>query len=770
MKKTETSCGCGCEHSDGQAQIQHTEETNCSCGHTDEQDQTRRAEEVGCGCGHSDDKKQARRTEEVSCGCEHSIEQDQTQHTEEVSCGCEHSDGQDQARRTEEVSCGCEHSDGKNQSRRAEEVGCGCGHSDDKNHAQRAEEAGCSCGCGQEKVYSAGAARRRTLLLGAALAAFAAGLALPQAWAWLAFAAAYALAGWPILKRAAQNLVKGRVFDENSLMSIATIGAWAVNQPLEAALVMLLYRVGEALQDRAAARSRKAIAALNDIRPAMARLWSEDGHLVEIPPEQVAPGQKLQVRPGERLPADGIVCSGAAHVDTSALSGESLPQAVAEGDMVRAGSVNLDGLLIVEAQKTYADSAVAQILRLLEESSAHKAPAESMISAFARRYTPLVTLAAVLLFLIPTLSGGAWQVWLYRAMVFLAASCPCALIISIPLTYFAGLGAAAQAGALIKGGNYLAALPAVRTVVFDKTGTLTSGRFLVSAIQAQPPFTAEELLRMAAAAEAASNHPLAQAVTAAYTAQTGSPPPMADSLHEEAGMGLIAGVAGRKVLVGNARLLAQHQINAAGDGQTLLHVAIDDMYAGYIAVQDSVKESAAPAVAALKRLGVRHTVVLSGDHPANTGRVAAELGIDEAAGGLLPADKVSHVQRLLTKRQQPEKLLFMGDGINDAPALALADIGVAMGQAGTEAAAAAADIVLLRDDPWQLAQAIAIARRTNRIARQNIVFSLAVKLVVLTTAAFGISGMAAAVFADVGVALIAVANAMRAAGRLELRG
>ena len=661
--------------------------------------------------------------------------------------------------------CGCGQENRRDQATLDEETDCGCARGQENGQMQTrlSEESDCGCGCEREKGQNAGAGRGQLLVLGAALALFAAGLMLPQAWAWLAYLAAYALAGWPILRRAVKNLVKGRVFDENSLMSIATIGAWAVNQPLEAALVMLLYRVGEALQDKAAARSRKAITALNDIRPAMARLLREDGQVVEIPPEQVIPGQKLQVRPGERLPADGIVLSGAAFVDISALSGESLPQAVAEGDAVRAGSVNLDGLLTVEAQKTYADSTVAHILRLLEESSAHKAPAESMIRAFARRYTPLVTLAAVLLFLIPTLGGGAWQVWLYRSLVFLAASCPCALIISIPLTYFAGLGAAAKVGALIKGGNYLAALPDVRTVVFDKTGTLTTGRFKVSGIQAQPPFSATELLRMAAAAEAGSNHPLAQAVTAAYTAETGSPPPAADSLHEEAGLGLIAMVAGRAVLVGNTRLLAQHGISAAGDGQALLHVAIDGVYAGNIAVRDSIKESAAPALAALKQLGVRHTVALSGDHPANTERVAAELGIDEAVGGLLPAGKTAHLQMLLARRGPQEKLLFMGDGINDAPALALADIGVAMGQAGTEAAAAAADIVLLRDDPWQLAQAMRIARRTNRIARQNIVFSLAVKLVVLTTAALGISGMAAAVFADVGVALIAVANAMRAA-------
>ncbi|MCL2496714.1 MAG: HAD-IC family P-type ATPase, partial [Clostridiales bacterium] len=438
--------------------------------------------------------------------------------------------------------CGCGQENRRDQATLDEETDCGCARGQENGQMQTrlSEESDCGCGCEREKGQNAGAGRGQLLVLGAALALFAAGLMLPQAWAWLAYLAAYALAGWPILRRAVKNLVKGRVFDENSLMSIATIGAWAVNQPLEAALVMLLYRVGEALQDKAAARSRKAITALNDIRPAMARLLREDGQVVEIPPEQVIPGQKLQVRPGERLPADGIVLSGAAFVDISALSGESLPQAVAEGDAVRAGSVNLDGLLTVEAQKTYADSTVAHILRLLEESSAHKAPAESMIRAFARRYTPLVTLAAVLLFLIPTLGGGAWQVWLYRSLVFLAASCPCALIISIPLTYFAGLGAAAKVGALIKGGNYLAALPAVRTVVFDKTGTLTTGRFKVSGIQAQPPFSATELLRMAAAAEAGSNHPLAQAVTAAYTAETGNPPPAADSLHEEAGLGLIA--------------------------------------------------------------------------------------------------------------------------------------------------------------------------------------------------------------------------------------
>lgn len=699
----------------------------------------------GCGCDPAESATQAQNTQITSCDHDHDhshANHDHAHaHAHEQHHNHDHAHAHEPAHAQAGAASGCS---------------CGCELASQNPHVHTQDDG---CGCGHDHAHETNRREQVTLLV--ALVLFIGGIVLGD-WGWPAFLGAYLLAGFPVLKQMLLNFRHGRIFDENTLMSIASLGAWAVGAYLEAAAVMLLYRIGEAIQARAVLKSRQAIAALTDIRPASARLLQADGSLQEIKPELVKPGQQIQVRPGERLPVDGRILSGKAHLDLSALTGESLPLAVSEGMEVKAGAINQDGLLVLEAIRSYEDSAVAQILRLLEESGANKAPIESMISAFARRYTPLVTLAAVLLFAIPTLAGGDLQIWLYRALVFLAASCPCALIISVPLTYYAGLGAAAKIGALIKGGNFLSALPNVKTVVFDKTGTLTEGRFRVSGIHSSGNYSQDELLYLAARAEAASNHPLAQAICAAYQEKTGKVPTAAESLREEAGLGVIAELDGQQVLVGNGRLLQQYGMQVQEDGETALHVAFAGQYIGSIAVQDRVKPQAAAAIQELRQLGVTRTVLLSGDTPQHAQRIAQQLGIDEAQGGLLPEDKVSRLQELIRNKQPDQKLLFMGDGINDAPSLALADIGVAMGALGAEAATAAADMVLLQDDPQQLTQAMRIARRTNRIARQNIVFSLSIKLAVLILSAIGISGMAAAVFADVGVALLAVANGMRA--------
>ena len=610
--------------------------------------------------------------------------------------------------------------------------------------------------------------RLDAIRIGAGLALFAAGWALPWGAARIgAWVAAYVVAGGDVLWRAVRNILRGRVFDEHFLMAVASVGAMALGDFAEGAAVMLFYQVGEWFQDYAVGRTRRSIAALMDIRPDRARVL-RGGEAVEVPPEAVAPGETLQVRPGERIPLDGTVLRGQSALDTSALTGESLPRAVAPGDVAPGGCVNLSGLLELRAEKPYGESTVARILELVEEAAGRKAKTEAFITAFARVYTPAVCLGALAVAILPPLvAGGAWGVWVYRALTFLVISCPCALVISVPLSFFGGIGAASRRGILLKGSTCVETLARVRTVVFDKTGTLTRGAFAVTAVHPAPGFDRDNVLALAAAAEAASSHPLARAIVAAVPAASAGA--VAADVHEVAGEGVSAIVSGHRVLVGNAHLMAANGValppQPADFPGTAVHVACDGAYAGAILAQDQPKPDAAEAIAALRRVGIRQTVMLTGDAESPARAVAQALGIDRIYARLLPADKVAHVERLLaeTRAASPKATLaFVGDGINDAPGLARADLGVAMGALGSDAAIEAADVVLMDDKPSKLPQAIRIARGTMAIAWQNIVFAIGVKAVILALGALGLAGLWAAVFADVGVAFLAVLNALRA--------
>ncbi len=581
---------------------------------------------------------------------------------------------------------------------------------------------------------------------------------------WLRLAlylAAYAAIGWDVLWRAVRNIKNGQVFDENFLMAVATVGAFGCGEYPEGVAVMLFYQVGELFQSVAVARSRQSIAALMDIRPDYANVERE-GVPVSVDPDEVAVGDIIVIKPGERVPLDGVVVEGTSTLDTAALTGESLPRDVAEGQDVISGCVNLTGLLRVRVSKPFGESTVAKILNLVENSASKKAKAEHFITKFARYYTPAVVFAALALALVPPLVGmGPFGMWIRRALVFLVVSCPCALVISIPLGFFGGIGGASKQGILVKGGNYLEALAQAGIVVFDKTGTLTKGTFAVD--QVHPVgMTGEELLVLAALAEQWSDHPISKSIRAAAPAQLDLS--RAVKAEEIAGHGIKATVDGRTVWAGNARLMEVAGVScdeSCGHGGTMVHVARDGGYAGHIAVADQVKETAAQALRELKAAGVRRTVMLTGDAPAVGEAVGRALGLDEVHAGLLPGDKVEWVERLLAAKRPGEQLIFVGDGINDAPVLSRADIGVAMGAMGSDAAIEAADVVLMDDDLTKLPVAVRIARKTLRIVRQNIVLALGIKFLVLGLSAVGLANMWMAVFADVGVSVLAILNASR---------
>ena len=599
------------------------------------------------------------------------------------------------------------------------------------------------------------------ILAGVALFVLAELLPLRGVWRLAAFLAPYFVVGWDVLWRAVRNIARGQVFDENFLMALATVGALALGQYDEAAGVMLFYQVGELFQSYAVGRSRQSIAALMDIRPDSANL-ERNGQLEEVDPEEVAVGEVIVVRPGEKIPLDGQVLEGCSSVDTAALTGESVPRAVEPGGEVISGCVNLTGLLRVRVSREFGESTVARILELVENSSEKKARTEAFITRFARWYTPAVVVAAAALAFIPPLFVGDFRGWITSALTFLVISCPCALVISIPLSFFGGIGGASRCGILVKGGNYLEALARLDTVVFDKTGTLTQGRFSVAEVSPAPRVSREELLLTAALAELHSHHPISQSLRAAC----GEPlaPERVREVAEIPGQGVRALVDGREVLAGNARLLEAHGLRApgcAGPG-TLVYVVRDGEAMGTIRIADQLKAGARPAIRRLKQLGVRRVVMLTGDAPAAARAVAAPLGLDELHAGLLPADKVAHVERLLKEKAPGGQLAFVGDGVNDAPVLSRADVGVAMGALGSDAAIEAADVVLMDDDPAKLALAVQIARRTVGIARQNIVFALGVKGLFLLLGALRLATMWGAVFADVGVAVLAILNAMRA--------
>ena len=592
---------------------------------------------------------------------------------------------------------------------------------------------------------------------------FAVALLLPtEGWLRLfTFLIPYAVIAWDVLWRAVRNIAHGQVFDENFLMSLATVGALATGEYPEAVFVMLFYQVGELFQSYAVDQSRKSITSLMDIRPDYANI-EVDGQLRQVDPEDVAVGDTIVIKAGERIPLDGVVLEGTSNVDTAALTGESLPREAQPGDDVISGCVNLSGLLRVRVTKAFEESTVAKILDLVENSSSKKAKAENFITKFARYYTPAVVLAAVALALLPPLfTSIQWVDSIQRALNFLVVSCPCALVISVPLSFFGGIGGASKNGILVKGGNYLEVLAKTELVVFDKTGTLTRGAFNVTAIH--PDHCGEaQLLELAALAESYSDHPISRSLKEAYGKELDAS--RVSNVEELSGRGVRATVDGRQICAGNDKLMEDigvswHPCHRVG---TTVHVASDGVYLGHIVISDEVKPDAKEAITALKACGVRRTVMLTGDAKAVGESVAQELGLDEVHTQLLPADKVTRVEALLGEVSPKGALAFVGDGINDAPVLSRADIGIAMGGLGSDAAIEAADIVLMDDKPSKLADAIRIARRTLAIVRQNIVFALAVKFLVLALSAAGVANMWEAVFADVGVSVIAILNAMRA--------
>lgn len=589
------------------------------------------------------------------------------------------------------------------------------------------------------------------------------------------FAIPYLVAGYDVIAKAVRSIGRGQAFDEHFLMTVATFGAFALvlfpeAEPhmAEGAAVMIFFQTGELFQDYAVNKSRKSIAEMMDITPEFANVM-RDGGLVQVDPYELAPGDEFVVKPGERIPLDGIITSGSTQLDTSALTGEPLPRPAGEDDEVISGCINLSGLITVRATRPFEDSTVNRILELVESAADKKARTEGFITRFARYYTPAVVGIAALLALIPPLLLGLpWFDWVQRGLIFLVVSCPCALVISVPLSFFGGIGGASRKGILVKGSNYLEALASIEVMVFDKTGTLTTGTFKVRELLPAPGFESMRLLELAACAEAYSNHPLAASIRHAF--ETLGKEPRAIDLSrvgetsELSGQGVIAQVDGMELLVGSAELLRSRGVDApaAQAEGTLLHVAASGRYAGAIVLADAVKPHAAEALMKLRETGVRHIVMLTGDRADVAQSVARELGVDECLSELLPQDKVAQTERLLEGKPASSKLAFVGDGINDAPALARADVGVAMGALGSDAAIEAADVVLMDDDPMRIAQAMGIARKTMRIVWQNIVFALGVKFLVLGLAALGLANLWLAVFADVGVAVLAILNAMRA--------
>ena len=595
---------------------------------------------------------------------------------------------------------------------------------------------------------------------------------LPLLLSTLLYFIAYFTVGCDILRKAWKGICNRRVFDENFLMAVATVGAIALavyersGDYAEAVAVMLFYQIGELFQSCAVGKSRRSIASLMDIRPDYANI-ERDGKLEQVDPDEVAVGTVITVQPGEKVPLDGVITEGASTLNTAALTGESLPRDVKAGDEIVSGCINMTGVLKVRTTKAFGESTVSKILELVENSSSHKSRSENFISRFARVYTPAVCYGALALALLPPLfhllsgNAAAWGVWVYRALTFLVISCPCALVISIPLSFFAGLGGASREGILIKGSNYLEALSKTKTVVFDKTGTLTQGVFEVTAVH-HSPMEERKLLEYAALAECASSHPISKSLQKACGGELDRS--RVTDIEERSGRGVVATVDGHTVAAGNGRLMDElgvkwQECRSVG---TIVHMAVDGAYAGHIVISDVVKPGAREAIAALRRAGVRKTVMLTGDIQKVAAKVAEELGVDDFRAELLPGDKVREVERLLGEKGSGECLAFVGDGINDAPVLSRADIGIAMGAMGSDAAIEAADVVLMDDDPMKIAKGIRISRKCLRIVYENIVFALGVKALCLILGALGLANMWAAIFADVGVMVLAVLNAIRA--------
>ena len=588
----------------------------------------------------------------------------------------------------------------------------------------------------------------------------------------IAYLAAYLVIGYDILKKAGKGILNGRAFDENFLMALATLGAFGLaiwtksGDYVEGIAVMLFYQIGELFQSYAVGKSRRNISALMDIRPDYANI-EQDGQLTQVDPDEVEVGSIIVVQPGEKVPLDGVIVEGSASLNTSALTGESMPRDVRAGDEIISGCIDMSGVLKIRTTKAFGESTVSKILDLVENASSRKSRSEAFISRFAKIYTPAVCIAALALAILAPVGrmiaglDADWTEWIYRALSFLVVSCPCALVISIPLSFFAGIGGASKEGILIKGSNYLEALSGAKVVVFDKTGTLTQGVFEVTAVH-HSPLAEEQLLEYAALAECASSHPISKSLQKAYGKEIDRS--RVTDIEEISGHGITATVDGHAVAAGNSKLMAKlgieyHDCHCVG---TIIHMAVDGQYAGHIVISDVAKPHSKEAIAQLKKAGVAKTVMLTGDAKRVAESVAAELGVDEVRSELLPADKVAQVEKLLAAKGKNEQLAFVGDGINDAPVLTRADIGIAMGAMGSDAAIEAADVVLMDDDPLQIAKAIKISRKCIGIVKQNIVFSLIVKFGCLALVAFGIANMWAAIFADVGVMVLAVLNAIRA--------
>ena len=575
----------------------------------------------------------------------------------------------------------------------------------------------------------------------------------------------YLVVGYDVLWKAVKGIGRGQVFDENFLMAIATVGAIILQEYTEGVAVMLFYQIGELFQSIAVGKSRKNISDLMDIRPDYANI-EEDGKLVQVDPDTLEPGSVIVVEPGERIPIDGVVVEGEASLNNSALTGESIPVDVGPDSPVNSGGINLSGVLKVRTTKAFGESTASKILELVENAGSRKAKAENFITKFAKYYTPAVVAAAVLLALAPPLARLAmsldplWTQWIYRALTFLVISCPCAIVVSVPLSFFGGIGGASNAGILIKGSNYMETLANIKTVVFDKTGTLTRGNFAVTGVH-HSPYEEEELLRLAAHAESHSPHPIAKSILTAYGKELD--PSLVSDVKEISGHGVTAMVDGHEVAAGNNRLMTSldipfHDCHSIG---TIVHVAIDGEYAGHIVISDELKEHSKEAIAGLKEAGIRRTVMLTGDNEATAKQIAEYINVNEVHAGLLPADKVTIVERLLQKQNKNETLAFVGDGMNDAPVLSRADLGIAMGALGSDAAIEAADVVLMDDDPLKITKAVRIARKCMRIVKTNIWFAIGVKFACLILGALGIANMWIAIFADVGVMVLCVLNAIR---------
>jgi Cd2+/Zn2+-exporting ATPase len=708
-------------------------------------------------------------TQDAHCGCDykHEITQDTHCHDEHCSCGHEHHHNHEEH---------THHHDGY----------CSCGHEHHHAHEEHIHQHNEHCHCGQEHYHeheelmynevSAVAIEHVQKKDGRFTNEMKQGLVKISISTVLFFAAllldsssvlqlgvyllAYFIVGSEVLLRAAKNILRGQVFDENFLMSIATVGAFCIGEYPEGVMVMLLYQLGELFQNYAVQRSRRSIAELMDIKPEVAHI-KMSGQYIDVEPEEVTVGDIIQVRPGERIPLDGVVLEGHSALNTVALTGESVPREVGPQEVVMSGCINTSGVLLIQVEKEYDDSTVAKILDLVENASSKKAETENFITRFARFYTPIVVvIAAILAVVPPMILHEPFSGWVYRALVFLVISCPCALVISIPLTFFSGLGVCSRHGVLVKGSNYLEALAQMETAVFDKTGTLTQGRFTVTEVH--PIFMAEhELLYYAACAESISNHPIAEAIRKAN--QQSFTADVVQRAEELAGHGVSAMIEGHHVLAGNYRLMEQYQIdfNRVDAMDTIVYIAIDRVFRGWIRIADTVKPDAKEMVAQLKTLGVHNIVMLTGDNQNTAEQVAKQLGITKIFSQLLPGDKVACLEQLLAKKSPKATVAFTGDGLNDAPVLARADVGIAMGGLGSDAAIEAADVVIMNDQPSKLADAVRIARKTRTIVTQNIVFVLAIKFLVLLLGALGHATMWMAVFADVGVAFLAILNAVR---------